>query len=1136
MQLVDFAIRRRVTIAMATVALVLLGGISLSRLKINLLPDLSYPTLTIRTELPGAAPLEVENLVSRPIEEAVGIIRNVRTVRSVSRSGQSDVVLEFLWGTDMDFAGIEVRERLDLLQLPLEASRPLLLRFDPSTEPVMRLALVDAGAAAAAGTSEERLKFLRRFADDRLKPDIESIEGSAAVKVSGGYEDEIHVHADQERLAQLGLSIQHVAQRIGAENVNLSGGRLEQGTQRFLVRTVNEFETLEAMADAVIATVDARPVYLKDVARLERGHKDRTAITRLDGRECIELAVYKEGDANTVQLAQAVRARLESLRKSLPAQTELVGVYDQSEFIAGAIGDVRDAALWGGLLSILVLYLFLRDARATVVTGVVIPVTVIGIFVLMYGFGLTLNIMSLGGIALSVGMLVDNAVVILESIARKREAGLPALQAAREGTREVAMAVTASTLTSVAVFFPMVFVSGIAGQLFRDQALTVTFAQLLSLLVGLTLVPMLAAARRGADAPAAPPAALTPPAGPRARAAALAAAVAAIGRNLRPPAAAPADREGNPPRRRALPVRAVRWLLRPVALAPLLLVRVLRILADLLGKLLALLLAPFVSGTHRAYSALERRYPAALAWSLAHRRGVLAAAFGAFALTVLALPYLHTELIPQVAQGELSVRLRLAAGAPLETTDRAMQAAQAAAAQLPNLERSYAVAGTGNRLDANPVDAGENTGKLDVSLRSPVDRRTEEQALQALRAQIAGLPGVQYEFSRPALFTLTTPIEVVLAGYDLERLAAAAADVRARMEASGAFRDVRSTIEEGHPEIQIVFDQERASQLGLTVREVADRVVSSVRGDVATRYRWQDKKIDVLVRSVDTRAASIEEVRNLIVNPGAARPVPLAAVADVRLAIGPAEIRRADQERVAVISAAPAGDDLGAATAAAERILAETVLPPGLASSVSGQSEEMQQSFRSLGLAFVLAVFLVYLVMASQFESLLHPFVILFTVPMGLTGAVWALFATGTTLNAVALIGLIMLAGIVVNNAIVLLDAINQARERGLPKHEAIVQAGRVRLRPILITSVSTILGLLPMAWGFGEGAEIRRPMAITVIGGLVLATVLTLIVIPVLYAVLDRKRYAHAPADDGKASAAAGTAGLLAAAPGAER
>jgi len=1104
MGLVDFAIRRRVTIAMATVAIILLGGISLSKLKVNLLPDLSYPTLTIRTELPGAAPTEIENLISRPVEEAAGVVRNVRSVRSVSRSGQSDVIIEFTWGTDMDFAGIEVRERLDLLWLPVEATRPLLLRFDPSSEPVMRVAFVD--ETAKAGSHEDRLKFLRRFADDRIKPEIESVEGSAAVKVSGGFEDEVQIYVDQQRLAQLKLSIEQVARRIGAENVNLSGGRLEQGTQRFLVRTVNEFDTLDDMANAVIANVDGQPVYLKDVARVERGYKDRTAITRLNGDECIELAIYKEGDANTVQLAQGIRKKLEALEKTLPGGTKLVPVYDQSKFIASAVSDVKDAAILGGLLSILVLYFFLRDAWATIVTGIVIPVTVVGIFVMMYAFDLTLNVMSLGGIALSVGMLIDNSVVILEAIARRKEAGLSTIDAAREGTAEVATAVTASTLTSVAVFFPMVFVSGIAGQLFRDQALTVTFAQLISLMVGITLVPMLTAWRArlgdketeiGLDAGE-----------PRETLGALRDYLRALGANFRVQyiVRVPEDT-------RNVLRRVWRWITYGLRFLVTALVRVVRIVFGFFGKLFAVLLSPFVWLTQRSYNVLDRQYPRVLDWALERRAAVLFTAFGMLAATALILPQLGSELIPQLSQGEFTVKMRLPAGSPLETTDRQVKLIHDAAMTLPNLDNAYAVAGTGNRLDANPVDSGENTGNLDVKLKAPIDKDGEDAAMQALRTQLAGIPGAQYEFARPSLITLATPVEVILAGYDLERLDVAASAVRSRMETSGAFKDIRSSIEGGHPEIQILFDQERASQLGLAVRDIADRVVSNVRGSVATRYRLQEKKIDVLVRSVDTRAASIEEVRNLVVNPGSDRPVPLSAVAEVRLATGPAEIRRANQERVAVISAAPVSGDLGDATAKAQEILSQTTLPVGIMGTVSGQSEEMTQSFRSLGLAFALAVFLVYLVMASQFESLLHPFVILFTIPMGLIGSVWGLYITGTTINSVALIGLIMLAGIVVNNAIVLIDAINQARERGLEKIEAIKLAGRTRLRPILITSVSTIIGLIPMAIGIGEGAEIRRPMAITVIAGNLVATFLTLLVIPVLYAALDRKEFVKSSA-----------------------
>ncbi|MGB5104808.1 MAG: efflux RND transporter permease subunit [Steroidobacteraceae bacterium] len=1059
MQLIDFAIRRRVTIVMCTVAIALFGGVSLTRLKLNLLPDLSYPTLTIRTELPGAAPLELETLITRPVEEAVSIIRNVRQVRSVSRSGQSDVTLEFVWGTDMDLAGIDVREKLDLLQLPLEAKRPLLLRFDPSSEPVMRLALMD---EAGGNEGVERLKSLRRFADDRLKPDLEAVEGSAAVKVSGGYEDEVQVFVDQQKLAQLGLTIDTVTRRIRAENVNLSGGRLEQGMQRFLVRTLNEFESIEQMSNSIIATRDGQPVYLRDVATVTRGYKDREAITRVDGREAIELAVYKEGDANTVQLARSVDERLAKLKDSLPEGTGVRTVYDQSTFIDAAIGEVKSAALIGGILAILVLYAFLRDARATLISGIAIPVSVLGTFVLMYAFDVTLNIMSLGGIALAVGMLVDNAVVVLESIVRKQEHGMERREAARRGTAEVATAVTAATLTSVAVFFPMVFITGVAGQLFKDQSLTVTFALTFSLVVALTLVPMLAAGR---PARAATDATDAPARKPRRLDAVLARLSDALGRA-----------------------------------------------AAAVGRFFALVLSPLVRVTQAVSNWAENRYPAAILWGLGNPGKVIGSAVALFLFTLLVIgPRLGTELIPQMSQGEFIVDLRLPPGAPLEQTDRLVRSAQRSSAELGNVALGYSVAGTGNRLDANPVDAGENTGRLSITLTPGATREDEDAAMGELRKSLDDLPGVQYRFSRPSLFALSTPLEVVISGYDLDRLQVAAEQVRAKMVADDLFADVKTTVEAGNPEIQIVFDQERAAQLGLVVRDIADRVVNSVRGEVATRYKLRDKQIDVLVRSVDTRAASIEEVRNLIVNPGADFPVPLSAVADVRLAVGPAEVRRIGQERVAVVSANLAQGDLGAAIEHLHGIVAEVELPVGTTAFLSGQSEEMQDSFRSLQFVLLMAVFLVYLVMASQFESLVHPFVILLTIPLAVIGAVWALWVTGTTVNVVAYIGLIMLAGIVVNQSIVLIDAVNQARERGMTRHEAIVEAGRLRLRPILITKLTTILGLLPMALGLGEGAEVRAPMAITVIGGVLLTTFLTLLVIPVVYAVLDRKVYRQA-------------------------
>ena len=1064
-RLIEIATERRVTIVMFTVAIVLFGLVSLSRLSVNLLPELSYPTITVRAELTGAAPVEIENLLTKPIEEAVGVIRNVRLVRSVSRAGQADVTLEFLWGTDMDIAGVDVREKVDILELPLEASRPLLLRFDPSAEPIMRLGLLNSEADAGSANNDALLKSLRRLAEDRIKNDLEAEEGTAAVKVSGGLEDEIQIHVDQRKLSQLGISIDQIAERIRAENVNLSGGRLEEGSQRFLVRTINEFQSVEAFADAIVATVGGTPVYLRDVASVSRGHKEREAITRVNGKESVELAVYKEGDANTVQVARRIERRLESVRESLPDDLELVEVYDQSDFISAAIRQVSSAAVFGGILAVIVLYGFLRDARATTVIAAAIPVSVIGTFLLMYTNEISLNIMSLGGIALAVGMLVDNAIVVLENVVRKKEQGLGVLEAARVGTSEVATAVTAATLTTIAVFFPMVFISGIAGQLFRDQALTVTFALIFSLVVALTLLPMLAA-------------------------------LGTQSRYATDDEAAGSDEPGR--------------FTRIVAA----IVRTFGVVFKSIGWLIRKLLAPSSWVFQRFNSYTSARYEPMLDWSLRHRLAVLLLAAAAFASSMSLVPRLGTELIPQLAQGEFNLDLRLAPGAPLAETDRAIQAAQRASADIDDVELSFSVAGTGNRLDANPVDAGENTGALSITLREGAGRDEENGAMNAMRQELDQLAGVQYEFRRPALMSFASPLQIEISGFDLDALESASDAIMQKMNSSARFADVRTTVESGNPEIQIVFDQERAAKLGMSVRDIADRVVANVRGELATRYTWRDKKIDVLVRSVDTRSSSIEEVRKLIVNPSAARPVTLEAVADVFVSRGPAEIRRVAQERVAIISSNIAFGDLGSAVTEVQGIINQTALPNGVSATVSGQNEEMQESFTSMQFALALAVFLVYLVMASQFESLIHPFVILFTIPLALVGAVLALWITGTTINVIAFIGVIMLAGIVVNNAIVLVDLINQLRQSGMDKDAAIKEAGRARLRPILMTTLTTALGLLPMAIGLGEGSEVRTPMAITVIGGLVVSTLLTLVVIPVVYSLLDRKRWPAADAE----------------------
>jgi HAE1 family hydrophobic/amphiphilic exporter-1 len=1079
--IVRLATGRRVTIGMLTLAVIVFGFVALARLKLNLLPELSYPSLTVRTDLPGAAPEEVENLVTKPIEEAVSVIKNVRQVRSVSRPGESDVTLEFTWGTDMDYAGVDVREKIDALELPTESKRPVLLRFDPSTEPIMRFGLTgtpkEITQAPGADLAVQQLRYLRTYADQDLTKALEAVDGVGAVKVSGGLEDEIHVLADQGKLAELHLTDAEIATRLRAENVNLSGGLLQQGNQKLLVRTVNEFQSLDDIADAVVATRDNRPIYLKDVAQVDRSYKERQAITRINGTESVELALYKAGDANTVSVAKIVDRKIEDLNQHLPAGLKLVKEYDQATFISDAIGDVINAAIIGGFLAALVIFFFLRNLWATVIVSITIPVSVIATFIAMYAGHITLNMMSLGGISLAIGMLVDSSIVVLENISRHRGMGKDTTAAVQHGTSEVGGAITAATLTTIAVFFPLVFVTGIAGQLFRDQSLTVTYSVVFSLLAALTLIPMLACLGVKAEN-----------------------TLKVEGKGEDRPRALP---QGRVTRLLYKIPRGGAWLFTKLTRG---MVAGFGWLSRALAFLIGRPLRPLLDAFTRGYGRLEEGYPRLISWALVHKVRVLGIAGGSLLVALALLPTLGVELIPQLSQGEFQVKLTLPPGTPLSGSDQAIAKVQAAAEKLPQVATSYSVAGTGNRLDANPVDAGENTASLNVVLKPGSSRRDERDVMDALRVPLSAMPGISYKFEEPSLFTLSTPLEVEIVGYNLDTLKLVSAQVAQSLSASPRFADVKSTMQAGQPEIQIHIDAAKSAQLGLLTSDVADTVVAKVRGDVATRYTLHDRKIDVLVRNRDDQRASVDDIRSLIINPGSAQAVPLSAVADVSLDEGPGEIRRAGQQRMALVSANIAQGDLGAAAAEANALLAKIALPAGVFVRVAGQNEEMQSSFRSMQFALLLAIFLVYLVMAAQFESLIHPLVIMFSVPLALVGAVFALFITQTTISVVVFIGLIMLAGIVVNNAIVLVDLVNQLRQRGMERDAALVEAGRSRLRPIVMTMLTTTLGLLPMALGLGQGSEIRAPMAITVIGGILFSTLLTLVVVPVAYALLDRK------------------------------
>ncbi len=1108
MSIVAFATRRRVTIGMVTLTLVLFGFIALGNLKVNLLPDLSYPTLTVRTEYEGAAPLEIESLISQPVEEAIGVVKNVRKIHSVSRTGQSDVILEFSWGTNMELASLEVRDKLEVLSLPLESKKPVLLRFNPSTDPIIRLGLT--GDSKKPALNEAELKQLRRFADDELKKRLEPTIGVAAIKVGGGLEDEIDIDIDQQRLQQVNLTVTDVANRLRDENVNVSGGRIDEGTQRYLVRTVNQFTKLDEMRDLLVKVDKGVPVRLRDVAEVRQGYKEREGIVRIDGREAIEMAVYKEGDANTVSVATAVKAALEKLKPTLPANAELALIDDQSIFIQHSLDDVRFDAMLGGVLAILIIFFFLADTWSTFIISLSLPVSLITTFFFMDRAGLSLNVMSLGGLALATGMVVDDSIVVLENVARMRERGMSVIDASIKGAAEVAMAVTASTLTTVAVFFPLVFVQGIAGQLFRDQALTVTFAMLISLVVAMTLIPMLASLKGRA------PLAFKDEV-PRARS--LWRDVLGFGRQL-----LKWPYGDNAPRNSflaalfwllSLPIKLVIlpfWIifLLLVSLLPAIFYYVMRFFVlvgrpvaagigygmRLIGRILVLIPYEWMASGYRRF------LPRALKQPLL----VLGFAAAMFGIAVLLLPTLGMDLIPQLAQGRFEMVVKLPPGTPLAETDALVRELQLKHARDPNIKSIYGVSGTGTRLDANPTDSGENIGRLLVTLKPDVGDQGERAAMDGLRKTMATHAGVEVKFSRPALFSLATPLEIEIRGYDLSALEKAGHKLTQLLTDSSRFADVKSTVEGGYPEVQIHFDQDRAAALGLTAKQIADQVVNKVKGSVATRYSIRDRKVDVLVRNRQDNRGSIADIKNLIVNVGLDKLVRLDAVAEIKSTIGPSEIHRITQERVAIISANLHYGDLGTAVKEVQSLLAANPLAAGVSIHIGGQSEELDASVNSLIFALSLAIFLVYLVMASQFESLLHPFVIMFSIPLALVGAVLALKITHTPLSVVVFIGLIMLAGIVVKNAIILIDRVNQLRESGTEKVQAIMLAAESRLRPITMTTMCTLLGFLPLAISTGDGSEVRAPMAIAVMGGLAVSTLLTLVVIPVLYNLLDRK------------------------------
>jgi HAE1 family hydrophobic/amphiphilic exporter-1 len=1214
---------RPVAVTMVFVTLFTFGWMSLNRLPLNLLPDISYPRATVRAEYPGAAPEDVEERVTKRLHEALSVLGDLESISSVSRAELVDVTLEFAWGTNLVDSVLDIRERLDRANLPLEVGTPLILRYDPTLDPIMVLAL----------TGGRDLVELRRLAEDRLAPAMSTIQGVAAVRVRGGLEDEIQVRLKPDRLATYGLRPDDVAARLSAENVNLASGTVLEGDTEYLVRILNEYVSPDEIANTILFRMEDSIVRLSDLADVRRAHKEQDVITRMDGRLSVELQVFKEADSNIVELAERVRHRLlgtplqrawvdglrngtredpdeamesflagvesdpdksasmeriekaqrammamgwggggqgggggggfgggeggwtdertetekaldlelgtelarlrkeltdkddafDYLAADLPADVVVHPLTDQSRFIKSAIEEVRDAAGMGAVFAVLVLFLFLAKLGTTLIIAVAIPVSVIVTFAALDWSETSLNVMSLGGLALGIGMVVDNAIVVLESIARCRERGMGRAAAAVAGVREVAGAATASTLTTIAVFAPIIFVEGIAGQVFRDQALTVVASLAVSLVVALFLVPMLAS--RGGDDDKAGRVDLMAP-------------LRTGFRVLKSPLLAWTGMRDAFVRRGTLG--------RVLMALPLLFVFVLQLTFELLGRAIVLTVTLVAASVNAAVAAalglvLVVMWLPAKIFRLVY--GALEAAYAPFVGRVVRSPAavgvvlltaallmvwtwqtvstLGSEMLPEVHQGELIGRIAMPVGTPLETTDLVAGIAEEALADDPRVAWVSTTIGV-PRDEVNQPDEGEHTARLVIGLAPTQQMEAAEEGVMAdLREILANVPELRDQrFERPSLFTVNAPITVEIRGDDLGVLATVADEVADMLRSQPGLRDVRSSVQPGSPEIMLSFDRDLLNRYDLDTRRVAETVRDMVEGKVATRFTDEELKLDVLVQVDKQELRSLDDLLALPVNPREEASEPLASLANSRVREGPREIRRIWGQRAAVVSASLSGFDIGSASQRIREAVQPIEHQHPVVVGLGGQGQEMDGALSQMLTALGLAVFLVYVVMASIFESLIQPLIILVTVPLALVGAVAALSLLDMPLSVVVFIGAIILAGIVVNNAIVLIDAINRRRRLdGMELLDAVRVACSLRLRPILMTTMTTVLGLLPLTGllpgSGGEGAELRAPMAVTVVAGLTAATGLTLLVIPCMYVIVEGLLLKLKPAGD---------------------
>lgn len=1020
MKLVDVSVKRPVTIIMLMLVIILLGGISMSRLPIDLLPKIDIPVSIVVTEYSGVGPQEIEKIITNPLEGAVSTVENIDNVSSTTTEGRSIIIAEFKNGTDMNFATLQMREKIDLVKraFPSDVGAPMVMKIDLAAMPVVQLAL---------SAKDTDLAKLQAIAEDKLKPKLERVAGAASVSVSGGYVNQVEIKTQQEKMKGYGLTIDGLARVIGAENLNAPGGQVQKGTQKLTIRTTGEFQTVAEIQELLIPLATGGQIRLKDIAEVGIVPKEITAISKTNGEKSISISIQKQSGTNTVKVADDVSSAVQELMLEYP-DIQIDTVMDQSVAIKQSIKTVQNEAILGGILAIVVVFLFFHNVRTTLITATAIPIAMMATFAVLYFAGITLNMMTLGGLSLAMGRLIDDNIVALENIHRYRSAGYSKVDAAIKGVSEVAMAIFASTLTTVSVFLPIVFVQGVVATIFRELALTVTISLAASLLVSLTLVPTLSA-------------------------------------KLMQTEAIPEGRRG---------VKGV--------------------------------FDRFSQRFNKLFARVEVTYRRFLHYGLHHRKTVVLVAILIFALSSASAFSLGAEFMPATDVGQLSIKATLPDGAKLQDTESTILKIEEKLEGIKEVKSVFTQIGTSGGLSIGGDTA--NTGVINVQLIDLKSRkRSVGQIGDEIRSLTKDLAGAEINVTLTDTMSMgssTTPIDIAIKGEELDQLKKIGTEIQTTVASVEGTREVKSSMTEGVPEVLIKIDRPNAAQFGLTAAQISQAVKGTISGTTATRYRYEGTEIDVVLSGDETFKTSVSNLEQTPIPTPSGITVPLSQVAKVTLDRGPVVIDRTGQTRVVHVTSQIMNRDLKSVTTDIEAKLKGYTIPDGYTYEVIGQNKELTDSFKDLGLALVLAILLVYMILASQFESLLHPFTIILSLPMGFSGGMLGLFITGKTLSVPSFIGLILLIGIALSNAIVLVDYINKRRERGEEREEAIENAGPIRLRPILMTAIATVLGLVPMALGIGEGSETMAPMAVVVIFGLTLSTVSTLLLVPVIYTIFE--------------------------------